>query len=85
MAAFSNVGQGAVIYTMVALRVLAWEMRIELTAREIHTLILAVEHAKSTVANGLQAERAILSQDANYLRYSSLEAKLKGLKQSEAA
>ena len=59
-------------------------MRIELTAREIHTLILAVEHAKSTVANGLQAEQAIPSQDANYLRYSSLEAKLKGLKRSEA-
>jgi hypothetical protein len=73
------------IYTMVAIRVLAWQMRIELTAREIHTLILAVEHAKSTVAKGLQAEQAILSQDTNYLRYASLETKLKGLKQSEAA
>ena len=60
-------------------------MRIELTAKEIHTLILAVEHAKSTVAKGLQTERAIWSQDANYLRYSNLEAKLKGIKQPDAS
>jgi hypothetical protein len=60
-------------------------MRIELTAKEIHTLILAVEHAKSTVAKALQIERAIWSQDANYLRYSNLEAKLKGIKQPDAS
>jgi hypothetical protein len=60
-------------------------MRVELTAKEIHALILAVEHAKSTVAKGLQAERTILSQDASYMRYSNLEAKLKGIKVSDAA
>ena len=66
-------------------RVLAWEMRIELTAKEIHTLILAVEHAKSTVAKGLQVEQTVWSQDENYLRYSNLEAKLKGIKHPDAA
>jgi hypothetical protein len=65
--------------------VLAWEMKIELTAKEIHTLILAVEHAKSTVAKGLQTEQTVWSQDENYLRYSKLETKLKGIKHSEAA
>jgi len=59
-------------------------MRIDLTAKEIHTLILAVEHAKSTVAKGLQEEQTLRSQDANYLRYSNLEAKLKGIKQPDA-
>ena len=72
------------IYINVACRVLAWEMRIELTAKEIHTLILAVEHAKSTVAKGLQAEQTGWTQDENYLRYSNLETKLKGIKQSAA-
>jgi hypothetical protein len=71
-----------VIYTNVAIHVLAWEMRIELTAKEIHTLILAVEHAKSTVAKGLQAEQTGWTQDENYLKYSNLEAKLKGIKQA---
>ena len=65
---------------MLLSHVLAWAMKIELTPREIHTLILAVEHAKSTVVKGLQAEQAVWSRDANYLRYSSLEAKLKGTK-----
>jgi len=58
-------------------------MKIELTAKEIHTIILAVEHAKSTVAKGLQAEQTVWSQDENYLRYSKLEAKLKGIKQPD--
>jgi hypothetical protein len=60
-------------------------MRIELTVKEIHTIILAIEHAKSTVAKGLLAEQAVWSQDANYLRYSNLEAKLKAIKQPDAA
>ena len=60
-------------------------MKIELTAREIHTLILAVEHAKLTVVKGLQAEQTIWSKDESYLRYSNLEAKLKGTKRSDAA
>ena len=60
-------------------------MRIDLTAREIHTLILAVEHAKTTVVKGLRAEQSVLSQDQNYVRYATLEAKLKGIKQSDAA
>ena len=60
-------------------------MRIELSPHEIHTLILAIEHAKSTVVKGLQAERASHSHDANYLRYSNLEAKLKAIKPSNAA
>jgi hypothetical protein len=55
-------------------------MRVELTAKEIHALILAVEHAKSTVAKGLEAEHAVYSRDASYLRYSNLEAKLRGIK-----
>jgi hypothetical protein len=79
---FSNVVWKTVIYTNVAIHVLAWEMRIELTAKEIHTLILAVEHAKSTVAKGLQAEQTGWTQDENYLKYSNLEAKLKGIKQA---
>ena len=64
--------------------VLAWAMKIELNDREIHTLILAIQHAKSTIAKGLQAERAASSEDANYLRYASLEAKLKGIRQQAA-
>jgi hypothetical protein len=80
----SNVCRRSAIYINVAYRVLAWEMRIELTAKEIHTLILAVEHAKFTVAKGLQTERTGWTQNENYLRYSNLETKLKGLKQSEA-
>jgi hypothetical protein len=59
-------------------------MKIELTDREIHTLILAVEHAKTTVARGLPAGQTGLKQDAHYLRYSSLEAKLKGIKPADA-
>jgi hypothetical protein len=59
-------------------------MKIELTDREIHTLILALEHAKSTIAKGLQVEQAVWNEDANYLRYSSLEAKLKGIKRQAA-
>ena len=61
---------------------LAWRMKIELTDREIHTLILAVQHAKSTVAKVLQAEQAAWRDDANYLRYSNLETKLKAIKQA---
>ena len=57
-------------------------MKIELTDREIHTLILALEHAKSTVAKALQAEQTAWRDDANYLRYSSLETKLKAVKQA---
>jgi hypothetical protein len=59
-------------------------MKIELTEREIHTLILALEHAKSTIAKGLQAEQTAWNEDSNYLRYSSLEAKLKGIKRQAA-
>ena len=55
-------------------------MRIELNEREIHTLILAVEHAKSTVAKGLRAQQTAPEQDANYARYAHLEARLKGIK-----
>ena len=57
-------------------------MKIELTAKEIHTLILAVEHAKSTIAKGLQADQTAWRDDANYLRYSNLETKLKAIKQA---
>jgi hypothetical protein len=56
-------------------------MKIELTPTEFHTLILAVEHATSTVRKGLQGEQAGWTKDANYLRYSNLEAKLKSLRQ----
>jgi hypothetical protein len=59
-------------------------MKIELTEREIHTLILAIEHAKSTIAKSLQAEQTAWRDDANFLRYASLEAKLKGIKQKAA-
>lgn len=59
-------------------------MKIELSLREIHTIILALEHAKSTVAKGLQAEQSAWKDDANYLRYSSLEAKLKGTRAQTA-
>ena len=59
-------------------------MRIKLTASEVHTLILAVEHAKSTVIKGLQSEQVGWTKNANYLRYSELEAKLKAIKQSES-
>src|SRR4051812_26983804 len=64
--------------------VVASEMRIELTPREVHALILAVEHAKSTVMKGLQSEQAGWTKDASYLRYAALEAKLKGVKQTAA-
>jgi hypothetical protein len=57
-------------------------MRIELTPREIHSLILAVEHAKATVIKGLRAEQGNWIDDANYLRYSKLEEKLKAIKLS---
>ena len=57
-------------------------MRIELTDREIHTIILALEHAKSTVAKALQAEETAWREDPNYLRYSNLETKLKTIKQA---
>jgi hypothetical protein len=56
-------------------------MRIDLTPHEVHTLILAVEHAKSTVMKGLQGEQAGWTKDAGYLRYSDLEVKLKSMKQ----
>jgi hypothetical protein len=57
-------------------------MKIELTDREIHTIILALEHAKSTVAKALQAEQTTWRDDKNYLRYSNLETKLKAVKQA---
>ncbi len=69
---------------MSSARVLAWRMKIELSDREIHTLILAIEHAKSTIAKGLKAEQVVLSEDPNYVRYASLEAKLKGIQQRAA-
>jgi hypothetical protein len=59
-------------------------MKIELSDRDIHTLILALQHAKSTVAKALQAEQTAWKDDANYLRYSSLEAKLKATKPQAA-
>jgi hypothetical protein len=62
--------------------VVAWRMRIDLTHREIHSLILAVEHAKATVIKALRAEQGNWSDDANYLRYAKLEEKLKAIKPS---
>jgi hypothetical protein len=59
-------------------------MKIDLTDREVHTLILAIEHAKSTIAKGLQVEQTAWKEDANYLRYSSLEAKLRAIQQRAA-
>jgi hypothetical protein len=69
---------------MSELDVVACAMKIELTDREMHTLILAVEHAKTTVARGFPAGQTGLNQDAHYLRYASLEAKLKGMKPAES-
>jgi hypothetical protein len=59
-------------------------MRIDLSEPEILTLILAVEHAKNTVGKGLASKDAFSTKDETYLRYATLEAKLKGLKEAAA-